>query len=101
MKRLPLVLALLFLSATPAHAADKKPNVLFLFSDDQRFDTIAALGNRHIHTPNLDKLVRNGFGFTHAFIMGSNQPAVCVPSRAMMLTGRTLFHVPTTPPIHL
>src|SRR5262249_30278261 len=71
----------------------KKPNVVFLFSDDQRFDTIAALGNKDVQTPNLDRLVKDGFAFTHAFIMGGTQPAVCVPSRAMMLTGRTLFRV--------
>lgn len=73
----------------------KRPrNVLVLFSDDQRFDTIHALGNREIETPHLDRLARDGFVFTHAFIMGSMQGAVCVPSRAMFLSGRTLFHVP-------
>lgn len=72
---------------------DEQPNVVFLFSDDQRFDTIAALGNKEVRTPNLDGLVKDGFAFTHAFIMGGTQPAVCVPSRAMMLTGQTLFRV--------
>ena len=70
-----------------------KPNILFLFTDDQRFDTIHALGNDQIHTPNLDYLVRNGTAFTNAYIMGGTSPAVCMPSRAMMLTGRTLFHI--------
>jgi len=70
-----------------------KPNVLFLFTDDQRFDTIRALGNRQIHTPNLDYLVRNGIAFTNAYIMGGTCGAVCMPSRAMMLTGRTLFRI--------
>ncbi|MGB9688467.1 sulfatase-like hydrolase/transferase [Thermogutta sp.] len=69
-------------------------NLLVLFSDDQRFDTIHALGNPEIRTPNLDRLARQGFVFTHAFIMGSMQGAVCVPSRAMFLSGRTLWHVP-------
>lgn len=74
---------------------DRVPkNLLVLFSDDQRFDTIHALGNREIRTPNLDRLVERGFVFTHAFIMGSMQGAVCVPSRAMFLSGRTLWHVP-------
>jgi arylsulfatase A-like enzyme len=98
MTRPALALALLLLAAGPAQAAAKSPNVLFLFSDDQRFDTLAALGNRDIHTPNLDKLVRGGFAFTHCFIMGSSQGAVCVPSRAMMLTGRTLYRAPTAIP---
>lgn len=69
-------------------------NLLVLFSDDQRFDTIHALGNQEIRTPNLDRLAREGFVFTHTFIMGSMQGAVCVPSRAMFLSGRTLWHVP-------
>jgi arylsulfatase A-like enzyme len=71
----------------------KRPNVLVLFADDQRADTIAALGNSHIRTPNLDRLVSEGTTFTRAYCMGSLQGAVCVPSRAMLLTGRTLFHV--------
>lgn len=64
---------------------------MFLLSDDQRVDTIRALGNRHIKTPNLDRLVHDGFTFTHAFCMGSTVPAVCVPSRAMLFTGRSLY----------
>jgi arylsulfatase A-like enzyme len=67
--------------------------VLFLFTDDQRHDTIAELGNRAIQTPNMDALVRSGTAFTNAHIMGGTSPAVCMPSRAMMLTGRSLFHI--------
>jgi arylsulfatase A-like enzyme len=74
---------------------DKHPNIVFLFSDDQRADTIAALGNAHIRTPNLDLLTRQGTTFTRAYCMGAQQGAVCVPSRAMLMTGRTLFHVNT------
>ena len=77
------------------HAQDKpkRPNVLFLFTDDQRADTIAALGNQHIKTPNLDKLVKRGTAFTRAYCMGAMQGAVCVPSRAMVMSGRSLFKV--------
>ena len=71
----------------------RRPNILLLFSDDQRFDTIRALGNPEIMTPNLDRLVRCGVTFTRAHIMGGTSGAVCVPSRAMLLTGRTLFHL--------
>lgn len=78
------------LSAAVLHAA-AKPNVLFIFSDDQRADTIAALGNTHIQTPNLDRLVQRGTAFTNAFCMGSPHGAVCQPSRAMLMSGRTLF----------
>lgn len=90
--RLLSLLALLA-TAAPAFAADK-PNVLFVVADDQRFDTIAALGNREISTPNLDALVGRGFTFTNAYCQGSMVPAVCVPSRTMILTGRSLFRIP-------
>lgn len=69
------------------------PNILFLFSDDQRADTIAALGNSVIHTPALDHLVQSGTAFRRAYCMGSNNGAVCVPSRAMLMSGRPLFRV--------
>lgn len=71
----------------------ERPNIVFLFTDDQRFDTIRALGNPEIQTPNLDRLVRSGVSFTRAHIMGGTSGAVCIPSRAMLLTGRTLFHL--------
>lgn len=45
----------------------KPPNILFVMTDQQRFDTIAALGNGDIHTPNLDRLVRRGVTFTNAY----------------------------------
>jgi arylsulfatase A-like enzyme len=70
-----------------------KPNIVFFFTDDQRFDTIAALGNSMIHTPNIDKLVGRGVSFTQACIPGGTSGAVCMPSRAMLNTGRTLFHL--------
>lgn len=61
----------------------KKPDVLFVMTDQQRFDTIAALGNSHIYTPNLDRLVRRGVAFTNAY---STCP-VCVPARFTIRTG--------------
>lgn len=71
----------------------ERPNIVFLLTDDQRFDTIRALDNRSIHTPHMDGLVRNGTAFTHACIPGGTSGAVCMPSRAMLNTGRTLFHL--------
>ena len=79
------------MSTQPANGS--RPNVLLLFTDDQRFDTIGALGNPQIKTPNLDRLVARGTTFTHAHIPGGTRPAVCMPSRAMLHTGRTLFHL--------
>ena len=86
-----LLLVLVALAAT-AHAA-KSPNIVFIFADDQRADTIAALGNAHIKTPNLDRLVQRGLSFTRAYMQGGNNGATCVPSRAMLLSGRPYFHV--------
>ncbi len=71
-----------------------RPNVLLVYSDDQRYDTIAALGNREIHTPTLDGLVRRGFTFTNAYCQGGNTPAVCTPSRTQLLSGKSTFHAP-------
>ena len=70
-----------------------KPNILFFFTDDQRFDTIRALGNDQIVTPNIDSIVEDGTTFTNAYIMGGTSGAVCMPSRAMLMSGRTLFHL--------
>ncbi len=72
----------------------KRPNVLFLFTDDQRHDTVAALGNPDIRTPTLDRLAAGSTVFTGAHIQGSTVPAVCLCSRACLLTGRTLFRAP-------
>ena len=76
----------------PASKPDK-PNVLLFFTDDQRYDTIAALGNGAIRTPNMDRLVARGTAFTHAHIPCGTHGAICMPSRAMLHTGRTLFHL--------
>lgn len=71
--------------------AARRPNILFLFTDDQRPDTIAALGNPHIRTPHLDSLVQRGFVFRNAYCLGSDRGAVCLPSRNMLLSGRAYF----------
>jgi arylsulfatase A-like enzyme len=70
-----------------------KSNVLFVLTDDQRFDTIGALNNTVVKTPNMDRLVAMGTAFTHAHIPSGTSGAVCCPSRAMLHTGRSLFHL--------
>lgn len=65
----------------------ERPNILFILTDDQRPDTIHALGNNIIETPNLDRLVKSGTVFTRAHC-GS---PLCVPSRAEILTGTSAF----------
>ncbi len=74
------------------HAHAEKPNVLFIFADDMAYDTIAAHGNREIKTPNIDRLVKRGMTFTHAYNMGGYHGAVCVASRTMLNTGVFLWH---------
>ncbi|MBZ0297375.1 MAG: sulfatase-like hydrolase/transferase [Anaerolineae bacterium] len=59
------------------------PNILWICTDQQRYDTIHALNNPYIHTPNIDRLVSEGVAFTHAFC----QSPICTPSRASFLTG--------------
>jgi arylsulfatase A-like enzyme len=74
--------------------APPRPNILLLLADDQRADTIGAWGNPHIRTPNLDRLARRGISLRGNYCFGSNSGAVCVPSRAMLMSGRTWFDVP-------
>lgn len=85
------MLALLLVLSLPAAAA--KPNILLFFTDDQRPSTIGAHGNADIQTPNLDKLAEDGVAFRRAYMMGGMTGATCVPSRAMLHTGRHLFHL--------
>ena len=88
-------LAMAALGLSVARGAPSRPNVLFLFADDQRPDTIAALGNPVIRTPNLDRLCAQGVAFTHAYMQGAFMGATCVPSRAMLLSGQSLFRADT------
>jgi arylsulfatase A-like enzyme len=80
------------LCAVRAPADDSKPNIVFIFADDQCFETINALGNKEIETPNLDRLARRGTTFTHAYNMGSWSGAVCVASRTMLNSGRFVWN---------
>jgi arylsulfatase A-like enzyme len=94
----PAAVALLMFATSAARAADRpaqvrRPNVLFLLADDQRCDTIHALGNPTIQTPNLDRLAHSGLALTNAYCMGSDMSAVCFPSRSMLLSGLSLFHL--------
>lgn len=63
--------------------ADERPNILWICTDQQRFDTISALGNSYVSTPNIDKLVAQGVSFTRAYC----QSPICTPSRGSFMTG--------------
>ena len=89
---LPRLLSVL-LAVTVSLSAASAPNIVFIFADDQRADTIAVLGNPVIKTPNLDRLVKRGVAFTRAYMQGGNGGATCVPSRAMLLSGRSLAQI--------
>jgi len=62
---------------------NNRPNILWYCTDQQRFDTIGALGNPHVKTPNIDLLVENGVAFTHTYC----QSPICTPSRSSFMTG--------------
>ena len=96
----------------PLHAKDSevdsmddRPNILWYCTDQQRFDTIGALGNRYVQTPTMDGLVDQGVAFTRAYC----QSPICTPSRSSFLTGMypTRLHntrngnesFPTHPPL--
>lgn len=91
MKAIHSLLVYLLGCLAMAQAGDK-PNILFIFADDQCFETVAEFGLTDIDTPNLDKLVAGGTTFTHAYNMGSWSGAVCVASRHMLNTGAFLWH---------
>lgn len=87
-----LIAALMVMSASASAAEpSKRPNVLFLFADDMRADSIGALGDSVVKTPNLDALVQRGFSMKNAYCLGGNSPAVCTPSRNMLLSGNAYF----------
>jgi hypothetical protein len=69
----------------------ERPNFLFFLSHDQTYRALGLLGELEVKTPNLDRLARRGIVFTHCFNQGGWSGAVCVPSRMMLNTGRTLW----------
>jgi len=86
-------------------AANQRPNILLITTDQQRFDTIGAYGSRHVRTPNLDRFAESGVVFDRAYV----QNTICIPSRACIQTGRyTHQHgvrymesvIDTTPGLH-
>jgi arylsulfatase A-like enzyme len=61
----------------------KRANILLIYTDQQRWDALGANGNPDIHTPNLDRLAKDGINCDHFFV----QNPVCMPSRISMLAG--------------
>jgi arylsulfatase len=84
MKTLFTLAALLFFPSILSQAADKPLNIVILYADDWRHDTLGCAGNPVVKTPNLDRLADEGLRFTHACVT----TAICGVSRASLLTGQ-------------
>ncbi|MGD2018539.1 MAG: sulfatase-like hydrolase/transferase [Planctomycetota bacterium] len=80
-------------AAAAPDTPDERPNILLIFADDQRVDTIGAWGNPAIRTPNMDRIAAEGVSFRRSYCMGSSHGAVCAPSRAMLHTGRAYHSI--------
>lgn len=93
MLRISIFLLFLWAAGCQPKPEPQKPNILFLFADDQRADALGISGNPHILTPTLDQLAQEGSRFTNAYVMGGNHGAICMASRAMLLSGKNLFQV--------
>jgi arylsulfatase A-like enzyme len=93
-----LILLLAGFMTTVTGGAPKKPNILFIFADDQCHQTIGALGNDEVKTPNLDSLATSGVSFSNTYNMGGWNGAVCVASRAMLNTGRMIWRAQAAEP---
>jgi len=89
-----LTLGLVFLVSQPATAAER-PNILFIIADDQSpFDLKVYDSNSTLETPVIDRLAAGGMIFDAAHQMGAWAGGVCTPSRHMIMSGRTLWHIP-------
>ncbi|MCK4748175.1 MAG: sulfatase-like hydrolase/transferase [Bacteroidales bacterium] len=79
-------ISLLSISLIPKAKESKKPNLLFIMTDQQRYDALSIAGNTVLETPNLDRLAKQGAYFKNAY----TPCAVCAPARASILTGHTV-----------
>ena len=79
-----LLVLVVTVSCSQPETIPSRPNILLIYTDQQRFDTIGRLGNNLIQTPHLDRLVDEGVAFTHAVV----PTPVCSPSRWSLMTGQ-------------
>jgi arylsulfatase A-like enzyme len=90
MKILPFLTLTLFILSSSARSQSnqapntKRPNIVFIMSDDHAYQAISAYSNRLIETPNIDRIAKMGMRFTNATVTNS----ICAPSRATILTGK-------------
>jgi arylsulfatase A-like enzyme len=71
----------------------RRPNILFIVPDDHQASAFGCAGDRNAQTPVLDALAARGVRFANAWHMGGDTAALCVPARAALLTGRSVYHV--------
>ncbi len=96
--RFLLALVLLATATTLVTAREKRPNFLFILADDQApFDLKIYDPTSPLQTPHLDRIAAEGMVLDRAYHMGSFSGAVCTPSRHMIMSGRTLWHLPIGP----
>ena len=82
MKRLPILSLIVVLIQNLAAA--ERPNIVMIFTDDQRYDAVGYAGNDAVRTPNLDRLAKQGLIFRNCFVNTS----ICAISRANLLSGQ-------------
>jgi len=82
------------LTAPAQEPPAKRPNILFILTDDQAPETLSAYGNTVCETPSIDRLAAEGMTFDGAYHMGAWSGAVCRPSRTMIMTGRSVWRIP-------
>jgi choline-sulfatase len=91
-----LAFGVLWITLT-VQAADKRPNILFIIADDQAPHSLKAYGNTMCQTPHIDRLATEGMVLDGAHHMGAWAGGVCTPSRHMIMSGRTVWHIPDKP----
>jgi arylsulfatase A-like enzyme len=87
------LLTQIFLCLNLLAFGQNKPNIILILADDLRADALGCYGNTYVRTPNIDSLARNGVTFTNSYILGGDQGAICSPSRAMLMTGKSYFRI--------
>src|SRR5208337_2197301 len=82
--RIPVIVLLALTLSAPLRAADTRPNILYIMSDDHAAHAVSAYGSKVNKTPNIDSIGKDGMRFTRCFVTNS----ICTPSRASILTGQ-------------
>lgn len=86
--QLPILFFLSLVVLLSSAASTPPPDILVIYTDDHRADALGCAGNPHLRTPNIDRLADRGTMFQSAYLSGADSAALCMPSRAMLMTGR-------------